>query len=263
MDWPGLDRWGTSEDDALAKLSSYLPRYRGVAERAGMASAFKRSRTVEVIERVPGSSSTDFWGIAHVPSETEREVLSPADLDRRFDLLRACWAYFDDVDVTSLCRAAPATPWRWAQSRLDHPPHVRHRTRELVSQGRRAHRARRCAHPGRPRDASAGIPRRNPRLQRRGQTGAHLADPVPRAPHRAPRHGSRVGNGGPGPHILRILRMCSPMMSAEALPRLKVACSGICRKQAERPTARATNRAEVPLVQAEQISHPVPVREHD
>ncbi len=97
MDWPGLDRWGTSEDDALAKLSSYLPRYPGVAERAGMASAFKRSRTVEVIERVPGSSSTDFWGIAHVPSETEREVLSPADLDRRLALLRACWAYFDDT----------------------------------------------------------------------------------------------------------------------------------------------------------------------
>ena len=36
-DWPGLDRWGTSEDDALAKLSSYVPRYAGVAERAGMA----------------------------------------------------------------------------------------------------------------------------------------------------------------------------------------------------------------------------------
>ncbi|MDQ2934171.1 MAG: hypothetical protein M3R49_04165 [Chloroflexota bacterium] len=97
MDWPGLDRWGTSEDDALAKLSSYLPRYAGVAERAGMASAFNRSRTAEVVERVPGSSSTDFWGIAHVPSETEREVLSAKDLERRLDLLRACWAYFDEV----------------------------------------------------------------------------------------------------------------------------------------------------------------------
>ena len=37
MDWPGLDRWGTSEEDALAKLAKYLPRYAGVAERAGMA----------------------------------------------------------------------------------------------------------------------------------------------------------------------------------------------------------------------------------
>ncbi len=97
MDWPGLDRWGTSEDDALDKLSTYLPRYIGVAERAGLGSAFSRARDPEVVERVPGSSSTDFWGIAHVPSQIEGEVLPPADLERRLDLLRACWAYFDDV----------------------------------------------------------------------------------------------------------------------------------------------------------------------
>jgi hypothetical protein len=97
MDWPGLDRWGTSEDDALGKLSSYLPRYAGVAERAGLGTAFARARDVEVVERVPGSSSTDFWGIAHVPSQIERDVLSPADLQRRLDLLRACWSTFDDV----------------------------------------------------------------------------------------------------------------------------------------------------------------------
>jgi hypothetical protein len=97
MDWPGLDRWGTSDDDALDKLLSYVPRYAGVAERAGMATAFARAREVEVVDRVPGSSSTDFWGIAHVPSQIERDVLPAADLDRRLDLLRACWAYFDEV----------------------------------------------------------------------------------------------------------------------------------------------------------------------
>jgi hypothetical protein len=97
MDWPGLDRWGTSDDDAVDKLLTYVPRYAGVAERAGMATAFARARDVEVIERVPGSSSTDFWGIAHVPSQIERDVLPAADLDRRLDLLQACWAYFDDV----------------------------------------------------------------------------------------------------------------------------------------------------------------------
>jgi hypothetical protein len=97
MDWPGLDRWGTSEDDAIEKLLSYVPRYAGVAERAGLGKAFARARAVEVVERVPGSSSTDFWGIAHVPSQIEAEVLSPAELERRLDLLRAGWAYFDDV----------------------------------------------------------------------------------------------------------------------------------------------------------------------
>ncbi len=97
MDWPGLDRWGTSEEDAVDKLLLYVPRYAAVAGRAGMASPFARSHDVEVVERVPGSSSTDFWGIAHVPSQIEREVLSPADLERRLELLQACWAEFDDV----------------------------------------------------------------------------------------------------------------------------------------------------------------------
>jgi hypothetical protein len=97
MDWPGLDRWGTSEEDALAKLERYLPRYAHVAERVGLADAFAKASDVDVVERVPGSSSTDFWGIAHVPSEIEREVLSAKDLERRLDLLMACWAYFDGL----------------------------------------------------------------------------------------------------------------------------------------------------------------------
>ena len=107
MDWPGLDRWGTSEDGALEKLLSYIPRYAAVAERAGLAQEFERVRDVEVVERVPGSSSTDFWGIAHVPSEIERELLSPAELERRLDLLRGTWAYFDDVAAAASAELRP------------------------------------------------------------------------------------------------------------------------------------------------------------
>src|SRR3954454_10893433 len=64
MDWPGLDRWGTSDDDAIAKLASYRPRYATVAQAAGLTNAFAAERDIEVVERVPGSSSTDFWGVA-------------------------------------------------------------------------------------------------------------------------------------------------------------------------------------------------------
>ncbi|HVM24019.1 MAG TPA: hypothetical protein VM253_01305 [Candidatus Limnocylindrales bacterium] len=96
-DWPGLDRWGTSEPDALAKLRSYLARYVAVAERAGLAAELAAQEDLEVVERVPGSSSTDYFGIAHVPSETERLVLSAEELDRRLALLEACWAHFDDT----------------------------------------------------------------------------------------------------------------------------------------------------------------------
>ena len=99
MDWPGLDRWGRSEDDALATLESYLPRYSDVARRIGEKSAFEKARDLPVVERVPGQSSTDFWGIAHVPSEIEREVLSDKELERRLSLLQATWDYFDDVSA--------------------------------------------------------------------------------------------------------------------------------------------------------------------
>jgi hypothetical protein len=125
MDWPGLDRWGTSEDDALDKLASYRPRYAGVAERAGMEKAFARAGDPEIVERVPGSSSTDFWGIAHVPSQIEREVLSEADLERRLDLLRACWDQFDEVaaSVSSELRPAPRGTGRSRDQIIRHVYH--------------------------------------------------------------------------------------------------------------------------------------------
>lgn len=96
-DWPGLDRWGKTDDDAVAKLLSYVPRYAGIAERAGLAAEFADEPEVVIVERVTGSSSADYWGIAHVPSELERERLSDAQLERRLSLLRACWSYFDDA----------------------------------------------------------------------------------------------------------------------------------------------------------------------
>jgi hypothetical protein len=96
-DWPGLDRWGKDDDRALETLAAYVPRYSGVAERAGLADEFARQGAFEVVERYTGNTSTDFWGVAHVTSETEREVLSAPDLERRLDLLQATWAYFDET----------------------------------------------------------------------------------------------------------------------------------------------------------------------
>lgn len=97
MDWPGLDRWGKTEDDALAKLSSYIPRYRSVAKGAGLLREVSRIGDIDIVERVAGSSSTDFWGIAHVPSQIEGEVLPGPALERRLRLLQAAWSYFDEM----------------------------------------------------------------------------------------------------------------------------------------------------------------------
>jgi hypothetical protein len=107
LDWPGLDRWGKDENAAIEKLTSYLPRYAPVAERAGLADAFARQATPTVVERYGGNTSTDFWGIAHVTSETEQAVLSAADLDRRLKLLEAAWAHFDDVAASVSAELRP------------------------------------------------------------------------------------------------------------------------------------------------------------
>lgn len=97
MDWPGLDRGARDEEDALARVTTYVARYAGVAQRAGLADELAHQQEVEVVEIVQGSSSTDYWGIAHVPSAIEREVLPEDELERRLDLLRASWAYFDET----------------------------------------------------------------------------------------------------------------------------------------------------------------------
>jgi hypothetical protein len=108
-DWPGLDRAGKSEADALERLTAYRARYAPVAQRAGRNDFPTTGDLVDVVERVPGSSSTDFWGIAHVPSDAEREVLEAAELERRLDLLRACWATFDRVAARTPAELLPGS----------------------------------------------------------------------------------------------------------------------------------------------------------
>jgi hypothetical protein len=154
-DWPGLDRWAKTDDDAVAKLLSYVPRYAAVAERAGMAAEFAAQREVEVVERVTGSSSADYWGIAHVPSELERARLSDAELERRLTLLRACWSYFDDAAERASAELRPGPRGGgWTRDEIIRHVHVNEaqqftrkvevRTpREVVltPDGREAHRA--------------------------------------------------------------------------------------------------------------------------
>jgi hypothetical protein len=96
-DWPGLERGARTEAAAIERLRSYLPRYAKVAELAGMEAEFAAITAVDVVERYPGTGSTDFWGVSFAFSGSDRQAMSGDELERELTLMRACWACFDEV----------------------------------------------------------------------------------------------------------------------------------------------------------------------
>jgi hypothetical protein len=96
-DWPGLERGATTVEAALERLQSYLPRYAQVAKLAGMDAEFAALTTADVVERYPGTGSTDFWGISFAFSGLDWQDMSSDDLERELTLMQACWAFFDAV----------------------------------------------------------------------------------------------------------------------------------------------------------------------
>jgi hypothetical protein len=97
FDWPGWDRFAKTEDDALAVLATYRPRYAKVAKLAGFGEAFAATGAMEVVERLDGTGMTDFYGVSARSAAPEYEQMSEAESERKISLLRACWATFDDV----------------------------------------------------------------------------------------------------------------------------------------------------------------------
>jgi hypothetical protein len=96
-DWPGLARGAKTGEAAIERLRSYVPRYAPVATLAGMDAAFATTSTVDVVEHYPGTGSTDFWGISFAFSSIDRQDMSREAMERELTLMRACWAFFDDV----------------------------------------------------------------------------------------------------------------------------------------------------------------------
>ena len=97
FDWPGWDRSGKTEAEALAVLETYRPRYATVADLAGLASAFAGAGELQVVERVPGLGMTDFYGLSMRSATPEYDQMSEAECERKLALLRAAWATFDDA----------------------------------------------------------------------------------------------------------------------------------------------------------------------
>ena len=96
-DWPGLERGAKTEEAAIERLLSYVPRYAAVTKLAGLEAAFATLPVVDAVERYPGTGSTDFWGISFAFSSLDRQAMSDEALERELTLMRACWAFFDAV----------------------------------------------------------------------------------------------------------------------------------------------------------------------
>jgi hypothetical protein len=96
-DWPGLSRGATTEGAALELVRSYLPRYAAVAKQAGIEAELTPDAPIDVVERYPGTGSTDFWGVSFAFSTFDHQVMSGEELDRELALMAAGWAFFDDV----------------------------------------------------------------------------------------------------------------------------------------------------------------------
>jgi hypothetical protein len=101
FDWPGWARSGRTGEAALEALEAYLPRFAPVVRRAALEPP-RLEGGIEVVERVPGTATTDFGALGDAP-KADLPPLGPGEPDRLAALVAAAWATFDDV-----ARNAPA-----------------------------------------------------------------------------------------------------------------------------------------------------------
>lgn len=95
LDWPGWSRGAKGELQAIETLLAYGPRYAAVAARADIPlDAARVTASVEVVERLTGSSGTEF-GVPSHPAAEEAAAIADDELQRLVALLRAAWDTFD------------------------------------------------------------------------------------------------------------------------------------------------------------------------
>ena len=94
LDWPGWCRVARSDDEALAMLADYAPRYARAAARAGLKLPAKPG--FDVVETLPGTMTTDF-GAPDVVAAADREPVTARTARRDLALLDAAWAELDAV----------------------------------------------------------------------------------------------------------------------------------------------------------------------
>jgi hypothetical protein len=121
IDWPGWCRSGRSDELAVEALAEYAARYAAVAALAGVAFPERAGDEIDVTERVPGSTTTDFGAPGAVPPGDARPI-GAAEARRQGRLLRAAWTEFDRTAAESPpeLRKGPRGGGRDRDKMIDH-----------------------------------------------------------------------------------------------------------------------------------------------
>lgn len=93
IDWLGLARVAKTEEDALAALFAYVPRYKESVEGAAELDVPGGAADLEIVDRLAGNKTTDFGAPAAIIA-SDRARLSDAELDTALLQLRAAWDAF-------------------------------------------------------------------------------------------------------------------------------------------------------------------------
>jgi hypothetical protein len=193
-DWPGLERGAKTGEAAIERLRSYVPRYATVTKLAGMEAAFANLTDVDVVEQYPGTGSTDFWGVSFAFSSIDQQAMSGEALERELTLMRACWAFFDDVRSRVSAEMQRGSARRRARSGPHRPSYIC-RGAGLGEEARRAHASGRDADRRRIERASRRLLQCNSGIAFPEQNGPHLAAQVSDPAHCVSHARSRLGDG--------------------------------------------------------------------
>ena len=101
LDWPGWSRSGRDEEQALQTLLEYGPRYAQVLINSGLDFQLPvKLAQLNILERYPGNSTTDFGAPAAVPG-ADSEAYRLDDFEFSKQLLQSCWGSFDNAIQTA------------------------------------------------------------------------------------------------------------------------------------------------------------------
>src|SRR5215472_1320979 len=90
LEWPGWCRSGKNEAQALEALAAAAQRYAVVAAAAGLPFPTRTSITFDVVERLPGSASTDFGAPGEIASRDTQPLMAD-EAGRLAELVAASW----------------------------------------------------------------------------------------------------------------------------------------------------------------------------